>query len=195
MSGKTDDPVSFTETTIESSDGESLRYRRLAPGDEAALRQFHDKLSPSSKSLFTPHGYDTVLLRNYVERNQLGIDRSYVLIAAASTIVGYFFLWDFSLPAPSLGIGIADDWQDKKLGPKMLRILIDDARAAGKQGIELTTVIDNHRAFALYRKMGFEHHGEVENIAGDGRIVVEKRMFLALKEGARPTDREFRPPV
>lgn len=195
MSDYNDDPVSVAEATIESSDGEKLRSRRLAPGDEAALRRFHDKLSPASRSLFTPHGYDSVLLRNYVERNQLGIDRSYVLIDGSSAIVGYFFLWEFSLPVPSLGIGLADDWQEKKLGPKMMRILIDDARAAGKQGIELTTVLDNHRAFALYRKMGFEHRGEVENIAGDGRLVVEKRMFLALTEGAQPTDREFRPPV
>ena len=180
---------------LRARDGESLRARLLAPGDEPALRNFHDSLSPVSQSRFTPHGYDDPLLQMYVERCQAGIDRSYVLLDEIETVVGYFFLWEFTDPVPALGIGIADDWQGKKLGPQMMEILIEDARATGSDGIELTTVLDNDRAYALYEKMGFVYQGNVENVAGDGRVVVEKKLFLAFKEGAKPSDREFRPPA
>lgn len=180
---------------LHSRDGDSLRARLLAPGDEQALRRFHDSLSPLSQERFTPHGYDDPLLQMYVERCQLGIDRSYVLLDHDETVIGYFFLWEFTEPVPSLGIGIADDWQGKWLGPQMMEILIADARAAGRDGIELTTVLNNDRAYALYVKLGFVYQENIENVAGDGRVVVEKKLFLALKEGAQPSDREFRPPV
>jgi ribosomal protein S18 acetylase RimI-like enzyme len=59
----------------------------------------------------------------------------------------------------------------------------------------LTTVITNARAFRLYERAGFVLVGEVDNIAGDGRVVRERRMFLPLRPGARPPPREFKPPV
>lgn len=179
-----------------TSEGTTLRARLLAPGDEPALRKFHDSLSPVSQSLFTPHCYDDpLLLQMYVQRCQRGIDRSYVLLDENDIVIGYFFLWDFTDPVPALGIGIADEWQGRQLGPQMMQILIADARAAGRDGIELTTVLSNDRAYALYKKMGFIYLGNVENVAGDGRVVVERKLFLPLKEGAKPSDREFRPPA
>lgn len=181
--------------TLRARDGESLRARLLAPGDEPALRKFHDSLSPVSQSRFTPHGYDDHLLHMYVQRCQSGTDRSYVLLDGNDTVIGYFFLWEFTEPVPALGIGIADEWQGKKLGPQMMEILIEDARAADRDGVELTTVPDNDRAYALYEKMGFIYQGNVENVSGHGRAVEEKKLFLALKEGAQPSDREFRPPA
>ena len=54
---------------------------------------------------------------------------------------------------------------------------------------------ENDRAFALYEKMGFEHVGDVDNVTGDGRHVIERKMFLSLKEGAQPSSREFKPPI
>jgi ribosomal protein S18 acetylase RimI-like enzyme len=180
---------------LHSSDGESLRARLLTAGDEAALRSFHDGLSPVSQSLFTPHGYDDLLLQRYVERCQRGQDRSYVLLDHSQQIIGYFFLWDFTDRVPSVGIGIADSWQGKKLGSQMMQILIDDARSSGRDGIDLTTMLDNHRAYALYEKLGFVYLGKVENVAADGRVVIEKEMFLALKQGAEPSSRDSRPPV
>jgi len=110
-------------------------------------------------------------------------------------VVGYFFLWEFQESIPLLGIGIADAFQGAGLGRQMMARLVQDAREAGKDGIELTTMQHNDRAFALYNKMGFEHIGDVENMTGDGRLVIERRMFLALKDGAKPADRAFKPPV
>ena len=110
-------------------------------------------------------------------------------------LVGYYFLWDFDQPAPVLGIGLADAWQGQGLGRLMLRHLIEEARRAGRDAIELTTGLGNERAFRLYRRVGFELVGEVDNVAGDGRIVRERRMFLPLKPGVQPVERSFEPPT
>jgi ribosomal protein S18 acetylase RimI-like enzyme len=72
---------------------------------------------------------------------------------------------------------------------------MSDARTAGRDAIELTTVPTNERALRLYHRVGFEEAGETDNIAGDGRIVRERRMFLALKPGACPRERSFKPPA
>jgi len=187
--------MSENSRVLTCTDGETLSVRTLRHGDETRLQKFHDNLSPQSQARFTPHGYDQELLQRYVRRSLTGEDRSYLLLNRADKVVGYFFLWDFATPVPALGIGIADDYQGRKLGPQMMQILIDDARAAGRDGIELTTVLDNERAFALYQSMDFDYLGDVDNVAGDGRIVTERMMFLALKENARPGTHDFRPPV
>lgn len=184
----------MTRTTPKLGDGTDILVRRLAIGDGPALQRFNASLSEASRSRFLPHAYDGDTLARIIDRAQRETDRTYVALAGDS-IAGYFFLWDFQDPVPVLGIGIADAWQGQGLGPRFMKILIDDAKSAGRDGIELTTLPENGRAFALYRKMGFEHTGDTDNVAGDGRVVRERVMFLALKPGAKPPDRSFGPPV
>ena len=76
-----------------------------------------------------------------------------------------------------------------------MEVLIREARATGRDGVELTTMMDNHAAFALYQKMGFAYYADVENRVGDGSIVIERAMFLALKPGAPPLSGPHAPPV
>ena len=181
-------------TVLTARDGTAILVRRLAAGDGPALRAFNDALSDASRNLFLPHAYDHPTLDRIIARADGGIDQTYIALCA-DVVVGYFFLWDFNDPVPVLGIGIADAWQGQGLGQQFLDILIRDARASGRDGVELTTVPDNERAFALYRSLGFAHTGDTDNIAGDGRVVRERVMFLALKPGATPPSRVFKPPV
>ena len=162
--------------------------------DVGALQRFNAALSEQTRSVFLPHAYDQATLQRCAERERMGHDRSY-LLCAGDEVVGYFFLWEFAHPVPIAGLGLTDAWQGQGLGEQMLNTLIVDARAAGKEAIELTTVPSNTRAFQLYRRLGFVHVGDVENIAGDGRVVREHRMFLALRSGAQPSTREFKPPA
>ncbi len=174
--------------------GRELIVERLSAKHADSLPKFHESLSRSSRDTFTPHAYDKQTIGVYIRRSEADDDRIYVAMSGAE-IVGYFFLWEFQSSIPLLGIGIADAFQGEGLGRQMMALLIDAAREAGRDGIELTTMQHNDRAFALYQKMGFEHVGDVDNVTGDGRRVIERKMFLALKEGARPSDREFKPPV
>jgi ribosomal protein S18 acetylase RimI-like enzyme len=174
--------------------GTRLDVRRLTRALIPALQRFNAGLSEKTRSVFLPHAYDDATLERYSTRNREGDDLAYVLCDGPE-VRGYFFLWEFKQPVPVLGIGLADAWQAQGLGEPMIRLLIEDARAAGRDALELTTVVTNERAFHLYSKVGFEEVGEVDNIAGDGRIVRERRMFLALKPGVRPSERAFKPPV
>jgi ribosomal protein S18 acetylase RimI-like enzyme len=168
--------------------------RLLASGDVDALQQFNAALSEQTRSRFLPHAYDSDTLARIIARAQSGIDRAYIALAG-EVVVGYFFLWEIETPVPVLGLGLADAWQGRGLGRRFMEILIGDARIAGCSGIELTTLPENERAFALYRAMGFEHVGDADNVAGDGRVVRERVMFLPLVPGALAPQRAFGPPV
>lgn len=116
------------------------------------------------------------------------------MATAGPEVVGYAFLWEFDRPFPLLGLGVADARQGRGLGGALLDLLIDEARTAACDGLELTTVPANIRARRLYESRGFHVTGEVDNVAGDGRVVRELRMVLALRDGARPPERAFAPP-
>lgn len=179
---------------LTTRDGTELKVRRLASGDGPALRGFNESLSETSRRLFLPHAYDDETIARYIERSQAGDDLIY-LLWSADEVVGYFFLWEFNHPVPLLGIGLADAWQGRGLGRKMMDWLIEEARAAGKDAIELTTMPHNEKAFELYQKVGFQYVRDVDNVTGDGATFTERMMFLPLKEGSLPTNREFKPPV
>lgn len=60
----------------------------------------------------------------------------------------------------SLGIGIAPAWQGKGLGRQLMHRLIDWAdNWGGVLRIELWVHVDNERAIALYKSLGFEQEG------------------------------------
>jgi len=173
--------------------GDVLAVRRLGSGDLEALRRFFAGLSAATRAVFLPHAVDAATLARCVERDRRALDRAYVL-ATGSDVVGYFFLWEFDQPVPLLGLGLADAWQGRGLGAQMLARLIADARAGGRMAVELTTVPGNDRARGLYQRAGFIFLGDVENVAGDGRMVREHRLFLPLQPGAQPPSRHFGPP-
>ena len=175
-------------------DGTSLLVRPVGEDDIPRLQAFEKELSEESRNLFTPHPYDDCTLEKVVQRAQEGQDRVYVALAEGR-VIGYFFLWHMDQPVPILGIGIVDSYQNQGLGTRFMRLLIEDARGAGRHGIDLTTMQQNDRAFNLYQKVGFDYVEDVENVAGDGRVVCERRMFLPLNSGAEPPERAFQAPV
>jgi ribosomal protein S18 acetylase RimI-like enzyme len=181
-------------TSLTRPDGTSVLVRPVTEKDIPRLQAFERDLSEESRELFTPHPYDDATLEEVVERARTGQDRVYVAMADGR-VVGYFFLWHMDHPVPILGIGIVDAYQGQGLGKQFMRLLIEDAREEGRDGIDLTTMQRNDRAFSLYRKVGFDYVGDVKNVAGDGRVVCERRMFLPLKPAAEPPERDFQSPV
>lgn len=186
--------ASFGSRVLTLRDGAAVDVRPLTSRETAGLARFAASLSPASRAFFLPHDYDDATLARHVARNARGSDLSLVT-AAGPEIVGYAFLWEFDLRFPLLGLGVADTWQGRGLGSRLLDLLINEARAADREGIELTTVPANISARHLYESRGFRVAGEVDNVAGDGRIVRELRMFLPLHDGARPPERTFAPPA
>jgi ribosomal protein S18 acetylase RimI-like enzyme len=170
--------------TLVLTDGRSVVVRTVELGDGPGIRRFFESLGEASRRLFCPHPYTDDVLARRIDRAVNGDDLVYVALAEGC-VVAYFFLWRVRDLVPLLGIGIADSWQSCGLGQQLMSVLIEDARALGKDGIELTTMLDNDRAFHVYQKLGFQYYGDVENEVGDGTIVVERGMFLPLREGAQ----------
>ena len=182
------------DLTLTTKKGKALAVRRLLESDGPSLQAFNEGLSEEVRTKFLPHAYDDETVAKIIQRSIDNVDRTYAAWDGES-IVGYFFLWNFDQPVSLLGIGLADAYQGQSLGPQMMKMLIDDARAAGREGIELTTQPTNEAAFKLYQLMGFDYLGDVENIAGDGRPLIERLMFLPLKDGAKPSGHSPKPPV
>ena len=184
----------MTPIMLRARNGTTLLVERLSRTKPDAVMRFHERLSDATRGQFFPHAYDAGTLARLAERDARGDDCIYVL-RAGEDVVGYFFLWEFTDPVPVLGIGLADAWQGQGLGAPMIGVLVDDARAAGRSGIDLTTMITNDRALRLYERAGFLRCGEIDNVAGNGCVVRERRMFLPLVAGAQPPTRHFKPPV
>ena len=175
-------------------DGRTVRISRLTAADAPALQSFAAGLSKQSRIFFLPHGYDDATLAKAVARNTSGEDALYIA-QAGRRIVAYFFLWYATRRVPLLGIGITDEFQGAGLGRQLMALLIDNARALGAEGIELTVNLDNDRAFALYTQCGFRYLRNVENVQGDGSIRIERCMFLPFRPDAQPMTEPHAPPV
>jgi len=175
-------------------DGRTVSVRRLTSDDARVLQRFNEELSGDSRGRFLPHSYDDATVGKALARSEAGVD---LLLGAfdGERMAAYFFLWYFDQRVPLLGIGMLDDYQGRGLGRQMMQTLIDAANTNGNEGIELTTMMDNRRAFALYEQVGFKYYGDVENLDGDGRVVVERGMFYEIKPGAKRYDGKHAPPV
>ncbi|OGV83557.1 MAG: hypothetical protein A3K19_19795 [Lentisphaerae bacterium RIFOXYB12_FULL_65_16] len=180
--------------TIKTRAGATLTARRLALADGKALQVFNAGLSIPSERYFRAHAYDDATVRKVLERAEAGEDLT-LGVFDGPLLVGYFFLWYFTEPVPLLGIGLLDAYHGTGVARQMMDILIAEAKSAGKDGIELTTMQDNPRAYTLYEKCGFRYHGDVENLQGDGSIVIERAMFYPIKPGAQPPQGAHAPPV
>jgi ribosomal protein S18 acetylase RimI-like enzyme len=175
-------------------ENESVVVRRLRAADGPSLQDFNARLSGETRALFLPHAYDDRTVGEVINRALGGTDRTYVA-CCRDRIVGYFFLWNFSQTVPVVGIGLTDGFQGLGIGRQLMHILIADARDAGCDGLELTSLLQNARALRLYRRLGFLDIKNVRNVAGDGRVVIEREMFLPLRPGVEPPEIEHRPPV
>jgi len=179
---------------ISTREGKPLAARRLTQADAKTLQTFNDELSDESREKFLPHVYDDETVGKILARSEAGDDLT-LGVFDGERIVGYFFLWYANQRVPLLGIGLLDEFHRQGLGQQMMGILIDAAKANGREGIELTTMQHNDAAFALYQKVGFKYFKDVKNLVGDGRIVIERAMFYEIKPGAQPMEGEHRPPV
>jgi RimJ/RimL family protein N-acetyltransferase len=162
------------------SDGRQARFRRIQPADGPALKRFFEQLSEASHDLFYPHPVTDQAIAQRLARCAAGEDRIYVALSG-QVIIAYFFLWEIHRPVPILGLGIADEWQGGGLGQQLMSLLIEEAQRLGREGIELTTRLENERAFHVYQKIGFQYQGDVPSHDRHGTPICERRLFLPLK--------------
>jgi ribosomal protein S18 acetylase RimI-like enzyme len=144
--------------------GEPVLIRRFRRTDGDALYEFFtQRLSPESQRLYSLQPLD----RNLVEWVVSEADAPDVVRLVAfkdDAIIGYAY-WRPQIFKPKLplqSIAVADEYQGLGLGRALMELLIDAARLRDM----------DHRAIALYRKVGFEIVGDTD--AGRQWVMVLK---------------------
>ena len=135
--------------------------RRAEPSDAAGIALTFRSRQASLGTLQNP--YPSVA--QWTERLGRNATLNYILVAlAGDDIVGHAGLHGSENPrrahAWGLGISVRDDWQNRRVGTRLMQALIDLAdNWLGALRIELTVYVDNQHALRMYRNLGFEIEG------------------------------------
>ncbi|MBN1349895.1 GNAT family N-acetyltransferase [candidate division KSB1 bacterium] len=138
-----------------------IRQPELA--DATALMQFYNRLSVESKRTFRPLGEKTTLeaCQAIIDKNNMTNFVNYDLVACVNErIVGWSFIWGIDSETPVFGLGIADDYQGKGLGSRLMDDILIVARQLRLKKVYLTVVTDNLIAVKMYEKRGFVRYDE-----------------------------------
>jgi len=139
--------------------------RPLREGDAEALLRFYQGLSPETVRFYEPYSNMSLeTMEDVVRQAVSGRDFARVLVASSGDIVGHAFLGNIGAAEPSLGIGIAEPWQNRGYGRRLLAQALAEADARpGVQAVILTVNKQNLRARKMYQEFGFVVCGECDH--------------------------------
>ncbi|MCG0240037.1 MAG: ribosomal protein S18-alanine N-acetyltransferase [Firmicutes bacterium] len=83
----------------------------------------------------------------------------YLVARAGGTVVGYAGMWLVLDEAHVTNVAVHPDWRRQGLGERLMRGLMDWARAEGATRMTLEVRVSNQPAQELYRKLGFQPSG------------------------------------
>lgn len=167
-----------------------MSIRLLNKSDVEKLSEFFLKLKPETYYYWNRLG--DLSQKNIaldVARKQVNIetkDEIGFVYEEDNVIKGYSYLRFFSDKeikkyTTSLGVVIADEYQNNGIGKKLMYFMIDWAKNNNFKKIWLATYTDNIRALKMYVKMNFEVEGIFmydEFLNGQPRHVVSMALFL-----------------
>lgn len=143
----------------------NARVRPMIPADAERVDLFYRRLSGQSRKIFPKYSFTREHAEQAAKESATdSTKRRYVTVdgeaASDGAMIGMVWFWNWTKRVPWFGIMIADDYQNRGIGKAMLAFAVDEALAAGKGGILLTTAKSNARAQSLYRRFGFVTIGE-----------------------------------
>ena len=153
---------------ITLADGSEITIRPIQPDDAGIEQAFVQQLSPESKRRrflaaireLTPRAIERFTRPEYPQEQ--------ALIATISDMgeekeIGVArYAGDLDSAKAEFAIVIADDWQGKGLGPRLMRELFDAAAEAGMRHIEGVVLRDNRHMLQMVRDLGFHVQGHPE---------------------------------
>lgn len=154
---RTADRGSADESVVLLRDGAQVVLRGAVPDDAAGLSRMFFQLSDETRYFYFFSGVP--LTEHWAKRfTALGVadgKASYALVAQVSdNIVGIArYDRDRSGRTAEVGILLADGWQSRGLGQRMLSRLAEEARGRGITGFTGRVLGENRRALALGRRV------------------------------------------
>src|SRR5215213_4192849 len=146
--------VSGADLTLR--DGTTVRVRPIEPGDRRALVDAFERLSPETRyrrffapvNELSPRVLDHLTQVDHADHEALvAIDRAGAIVAVAR----------FVRTAPAEAepaVVVADDWQRRGLGGRLLGLLARRARQEGIEVFRAPVLARNRDAIALFRRLG-----------------------------------------
>jgi ribosomal protein S18 acetylase RimI-like enzyme len=141
---------------ITLASGQSLFIRSLRADDDDLLARFFAALGEESRSHFRPHTFTPEGAAEVIREAADPRGIYFLALADGDDPAGYGFLRGLHRSIASLGIAIADPWQNHGLGKLLMRFLVGVAEHMQKDGIDLTVDEDNPRAIRVYEETGFQ---------------------------------------
>jgi acetyltransferase len=135
---------------------DDVRLRTARPDDLDALDVFVAQLSLTSRvqRFFAPLPRLPASMRDAVARGDPS--QHFVVVAHGASIVGLGqYTTDPDRPRCEVALAVADDWQGRGLGRRLLERLLADAARAGLREAVLETSTDNRAMRSLARRAGF----------------------------------------
>jgi acetyltransferase len=159
------------------ADGREVTVRPVLPQDAPLTQAFVRALSPASRYRRFHMGLGQLpeqVLRHFTE---LDYDRHLALIAeefdedGAETLVAEArFVRQDDAPLADFAVAVADDWQGRGLGRRLIAKLARSAQRRGIRRLQGEVLADNARMLALLRDMRFE----LAAAPGDARLVIAR---------------------
>lgn len=139
-------------------DTDCIAIRAIGQDDASRLADFYNGLATESKRTFHPLG-DTASLpacEAIIAENMPETGKKCDMVAIdGDRVVGWSFLWNLQAEIPTFGLGVADTYQGRRVGSRLMDAILAEAARRAIRGISLTVVQDNERARAMYERRGF----------------------------------------
>ncbi|NSY17605.1 GNAT family N-acetyltransferase [Neorhizobium sp. AL 9.2.2] len=121
-------------------------------------------------------------MRDFV-RESVAAGNPHIVAVADGEVVGWCDIRrlerDVHAHRGLLGMGIIPGFRDRGLGRRLIVNAVEAANRSGIHRVELDVHADNHRAIALYRKVGFQVEGVARDaLKIDGCYLDSVRMAL-----------------
>ena len=186
----------ITPRTVKLRDGTDVLLRSAEPADSASMLDYLDDLDRTSEHTVTlPHERAPTVEKQSTRTTELTDSPNSVCIVA---MLGDRVIGEISFKGHPrqrmahhghFGLGVRSEWRGRGVGEQLIRALLDWARENPMvEKVCLGVFADNHRAIALYRRLGFVEEGrrEKEFKLGPGRYCDDIQMSLWVKDPARP---------
>ena len=136
-------------------DGSTLRLQAAAPGDVGDIKEFFDGLSPQSRYMrFHSYGPADIAARAAAEAG--GVDRVALIARHDGSVVAVAGFDGLREPrAAEVAFAVADDWQGRGAGTRMLEQLAEIAAGRGINRFDADVMVGNQAMLGVFEGAGF----------------------------------------
>ena len=167
-------------TQLQLVDGTDIKIRPIRPEDASIEQSFVRELSSQSKYFRFMQGINELTQQMLVRFTQLDYNRELALIAVlespsnGETELGVArYVMNPDGESCEFALVVADKWQNKGIGSRLMSALIDAARQRGIRIMDGEILANNHNMLALTGNLGFSIHTHADD---SGIKVASKRL-------------------